>query len=82
MRVERLDQRGARHRQGTPAFADAIASVKAACESAGISPGFHQVAPDAAALRARIDEGYRFVAFGTDVLAIKHAFASIAALDR
>ncbi len=65
-----------------PAFTQAITAIKAACAEHGKAFGGHQVAPDMAQLRARIAEGYRFLAFGTDVLALRHAFASLKDLAR
>lgn len=57
----------------TTAFSQATASVRAACAQAGKAVGIHQVAPDAAELKARVAEGYRFVAYGTDVIALRTA---------
>ena len=39
--------------------------------------GYHQVAPEPAELKARQDEGYDFVAYGTDLVAIRHALKGI-----
>jgi len=66
----------------TDTFIKAITTVKAACEKHGVAPGYHQVAPDMAALTARMAEGYRLLAFGTDALAIRSTFSGVATMDR
>lgn len=66
----------------TAAFRQAVATVRRACDETGVAAGIHQVAPDLAALRARLDEGFRFVAYGTDVQAIRHAFAGLGDLQK
>lgn len=60
---------------GSEAFAAALDQVKAACRARGKAAGGHQVAPDPDELRRRMDDGFRFLAFGTDVLAMRHALA-------
>ena len=57
----------------TPEFTAAIGSVRRACAAQGKPAGIHQVEPDPAALRARIDEGFGFVAYGTDMIAMRAA---------
>lgn len=66
----------------TEEFLAATASVRAACEAAGKPAGIHQVAPEPTELKARVDEGYRFLAYGTDIVAIRHTFADIGELER
>lgn len=61
----------------TTAFKDALTVTREACRAAGKAPGIHQVATDLNELRARIGEGYRFVAYGTDLIAMRHAFAGV-----
>lgn len=61
----------------TPAFTDALDAVKAACDAAGKARGIHQVVPDRAQLQAKRDEGYRFIAFGTDMIALRHVFQGL-----
>ena len=51
-----------------------------ACRNAGIAPGIHQIEPDFEALIARQNEGYRFIAFGTDMIAVRQAFKGLAGL--
>lgn len=57
----------------TPAFAAAVASVKAACQRHGKSVGIHQVAPEKDELLRWQKEGYNFVAFATDIIAMRTA---------
>ena len=57
------------------AFRAALEAVKSACRDHGKAPGGHQVAPDPAALRRHIDDGFRFVAYGTDLGAMRDALA-------
>lgn len=64
----------------TPAFIDAISEVRATCSATGKAAGIHQVKPDLAELQLRLDEGFRFIAYGTDALAIRHALAGISTL--
>jgi len=64
----------------TPEFSKALGQVKQACTETGKALGFHQVDPDLAALRQKIDEGYRLLAFGTEILAMRQAFAGVKGL--
>ena len=57
----------------TPEFADAVSVVRKTCEAQGKAAGIHQVEPDAAALQTRIDEGFTFIAYGTDMIAMRSA---------
>ena len=57
----------------TPEFADATAAVRASCDAHGKAAGIHQVEPDPDALQALIGEGFRFVAYGTDMIAMRAA---------
>lgn len=57
----------------TPEFADAIASVRETCVTHGKPAGIHQVDPDLSALTSRIDEGFGFIAYGTDMIAMRAA---------
>lgn len=57
----------------SPGFAAALTTVKAACAQHGKAAGGHQVAPEPTELNQRIAEGFRFIAYGTDVLAMRHA---------
>ena len=57
------------------AFTAAIATVKAACTRHGKALGIHQVACDPAELAAKLAEGFRVVAYGTDAIALRTALA-------
>ncbi len=59
----------------TDAFLDALEKVKAACADCGKAAGGHQVATDSAELQKRVEEGFRFLAYGTDILAMRHTLA-------
>ena len=60
-----------------PAVMDAIQSVKTACRENGKAVGIHQVEPDAGALQGRIDDGFTFVAYCTDIIAMRGALGGI-----
>ncbi len=60
----------------TADFADAVAQVRAACQSNSKALGIHQVEPDAAQLRAKIDEGFHFIAYCTDLIAMRTALGA------
>lgn len=57
----------------TPEMAAVMARVNQAAMAAGKARGIHQVPPDPAQLRARIGEGYNFIAYATDVTAMRAA---------
>jgi len=59
-------------------FSVAVATVKDACTRHGKSLGFHQVKPEPEELNARIDEGFTFIAYGTDVVAMRYALNDVA----
>jgi 2-dehydro-3-deoxyglucarate aldolase len=58
-------------------FREAIQTVQIACERHGKALGIHQVEPEPAALRDRKEQGFKMIAYGTDVIAIRHAFADL-----
>lgn len=58
----------------TTGFKVATAEIRAACVAAGKAVGIHQVEPDPIQLQARKTEGFRFIAYGTDAIALRHAF--------
>lgn len=60
-----------------PDFIKSVAAVKDACAANAKAAGIHQVEPDRAALDERISQGFRFIAFGTDVVAVRHAFRDL-----
>lgn len=49
-----------------PLVREAIARVLQSCRQAGVPAGFHQVAPEPAALQRLLAEGHRFIAYGVD----------------
>jgi 2-dehydro-3-deoxyglucarate aldolase len=51
-----------------PAFLQAIERVRTACAKHRVPSGVHVVQPDPAALKQRIDEGYRFIAYSIDAV--------------
>ncbi len=53
------------------------ATLKAACDRHGKAAGGHQVPTDADALAELIGEGFRFVAYGTDMVAMRAALGGI-----
>ncbi|HEC91214.1 MAG TPA: 2,4-dihydroxyhept-2-ene-1,7-dioic acid aldolase [Alphaproteobacteria bacterium] len=59
------------------AFLEAMETLKAACKEHGKALGGHQVEPDKAKLESLIDDGFRFIAYGTDIIAMRHAFAGL-----
>lgn len=65
-----------------PPYLEALGGIRDACAKAGKPVGIHQVAPEIEELKARIDEGYRLLAYGTDMIGMQHAFAGLTALKR
>ena len=61
-------------------FADALERVKAACAKHGKAAGGHQVAADLAALQKLVDGGFRFLAYGTDLVVLRDALKGFRAL--
>jgi len=59
------------------AFNGAIDTVRKACSSGGKALGIHQVVPNPADLQGRLEDGFTLVAYGTDLLAMRHALAGI-----
>ncbi len=49
-----------------PDFTAALRAIHAAARQAGIPMGLHVVQPDVSALRAKVAEGYTFIAYGID----------------
>jgi 2-dehydro-3-deoxyglucarate aldolase len=60
-----------------PVFTDAVATVRKACEDHAVAPGYHQVICSDSALQARIDEGFKLVAYGTDILSMRQALSGV-----
>ena len=61
-------------------FTTAIKLIQEACKDSGKASGIHQVAPDMKALKEKLTEGYQFVAFGTDMIAMQSAFGGLSDL--
>ena len=57
----------------TQAFAAAKSHVLEACRSHHKAAGGHQVMPDPESLRGLISDGFRLIAFATDIIAMRHA---------
>ncbi|OFX08842.1 MAG: hypothetical protein A2516_08815 [Alphaproteobacteria bacterium RIFOXYD12_FULL_60_8] len=60
----------------TPAFRQMAEKVRQACAAHGKALGIHQVKPVAKELKARVAEGYRFIAYSTDIIAMRAALGS------
>lgn len=60
-----------------PIFTGAVAAVREACEGNNVAPGYHQVICDENELQARIDEGFKFLAYGTDILSMRQALSGV-----
>ncbi|MBT3306496.1 MAG: 2,4-dihydroxyhept-2-ene-1,7-dioic acid aldolase [Alphaproteobacteria bacterium] len=60
-----------------PEFVAAVAAVREACAANNKAPGIHQVEPNRGLLDERIKEGFRFLAYGTDLVAVRHAFQTL-----
>lgn len=56
-----------------PAFLMAMERIRSACRVAGKPCGLHVVAPDAAELTSKLDEGYRFLAYSIDSVFLRMA---------
>jgi 2-keto-3-deoxy-L-rhamnonate aldolase RhmA len=59
-----------------PRVRDAMTRILAAAHGAGIAPGIHVVHPPVDQVRARIAEGFRFIAYGGDMLFLVPAVRS------
>jgi 2-dehydro-3-deoxyglucarate aldolase len=60
-----------------PVFTSAVESVRMACGGTNKALGIHQVKPDVGELQGRIDDGFTLLAYGTDVIAMRHALSSV-----
>ena len=58
-----------------PDFKRAMESIRARAQQHGIPGGIHVVQPSIPELQARIDEGYRFVAYSIDSVMLHHTAA-------
>jgi 2-dehydro-3-deoxyglucarate aldolase len=57
----------------TPEFLAARDAVKKACQANGKAAGIHQVDPIAEGLKEKIADGFSFIAYSTDLIALRHA---------
>jgi len=60
-----------------PAVKQAIKTVREACRQSGKSAGFHQIEPDQTALQNWVDDGFTFIAYSTDVIAMRGALSGV-----
>ena len=60
-----------------PTFVALRNSILDTARKAGKMTGYHQVTPDLDELAARRAEGYDFIAYGTDLVAIRHALKGL-----
>ncbi len=68
---------------GTPgqfddkSFKDICSSVTAEAKNHKKIIGYHQVEPNSEMLQKRIEEGYDFIAYGTDIIALRYSLQGI-----
>jgi 2-keto-3-deoxy-L-rhamnonate aldolase RhmA len=60
----------------TPEFRAATAAVRASCARQGKAAGIHQVQPDLGELARHVEEGFRLIAYSTDMIAMRHTLAA------
>lgn len=60
-----------------PQFSDAVSQVMTVCAQNGKAAGIHQVKPDMVELKMQLEKGFRFVAYGTDLMAMRHALMDV-----
>jgi len=65
-----------------PALDGAIGKVRDACNTNGKAFGGHQVPPEMDALQKMIDDGFRFIAFSTEIIAMRSVFQGLRDIDR
>lgn len=58
-----------------PEMAAAERTLLEACRAHGKAAGIHQVRPERADLAAKVASGFRFIAYATDMIAMRHALA-------
>jgi len=58
-------------------FKDICLSVTQAARNHKKMVGYHQVGPNLEELKKRIEEGYDFIAYGTDIVALRHSLKGI-----
>jgi 2-keto-3-deoxy-L-rhamnonate aldolase RhmA len=62
-----------------PLMHEALARILGAAKTAGVAPGIHVVHPPIAQVRDRVAEGFRFIAYGGDMLFLVPAARAAAA---
>jgi 2-keto-3-deoxy-L-rhamnonate aldolase RhmA len=58
-------------------FKDICSSVTQSARNHKKMVGYHQVEPNLVELQKRIEEGYDFIAYGTDIVALRHSLKGI-----
>ena len=58
-------------------FKNICTSVRGAARNNKKMIGYHQVEPNSQILQKRIEEGYDFIAYGTDIVALRHSLQGI-----
>ena len=61
-------------------YKESVERVRQACADNAKAAGIHQVTLEKKELQARIDEGFGLLAYGTDVVAMRHALSGIEGL--
>lgn len=56
-----------------PRMQDAISLMLDLCRKYEVMPGIHQVQPDPDAVKGRIEQGYRFIAYSVDLTLVSHS---------
>lgn len=64
----------------SPEVVAAIERVRSEVLKTNVSLGMHVVQPDTDVLKKRFDEGYSFIAYGTDIILLKSALSSAKSL--
>lgn len=60
-----------------PKFLPALDVIKKTCLDKKKTLGFHQVQLDPEGLNSKIDEGYNFIAYGIDIIAIRSSLSTV-----
>lgn len=64
---------------GTAEFIDALVFFKETCKENGKWAGIHVVDPEVQDLRMKVEEGFNFLAYGTDLICLRHSLKSMVA---
>lgn len=60
-----------------PEFLELVGYILKTAKARNKMIGYHQVQPDLSELKQRQTEGYNFIAYGTDIVALRHALKGI-----